>query len=82
MGKNLKYTPNSFTVLAHGNVGYFRDVQNGNKVEGAAGEIRNTKMFDNRFKDYKEWNEGKIKKGFSLILYACITVTSSCVTSI
>ncbi|UQB68882.1 SpvB/TcaC N-terminal domain-containing protein [Epilithonimonas zeae] len=72
-GQKMQYVPNSFTIIAHGNVGYMRDVKQGKKVEGEAGQIRNTKMFDARFNSYKEWNEGKNKKGFNLILYSCNT---------
>ena len=76
-GKSIQNLSNTFQVLAHGAFtsegSYMRNVVNGNFVAGEAGKIKNADSFDKAFSGCAEWNTGKDKQGFSVILYACNT---------
>jgi hypothetical protein len=72
-GKKIPTVSNSFQVLAHGNSLYMRNVQNGEKVTGEAGQINSAERFDQAFSNNKEWQNGKNTKGFNVILYSCNT---------
>ncbi len=69
-GKKIPTVSNSFQVLAHGNSLYMRNVQNGEKVTGEAGQINSAERFDQAFSNNKEWQNGKNTKGFNVILYS------------
>jgi RHS repeat-associated protein len=76
-GKLIPTLPNTFQVLAHGafgnNKSYMRNVVDGKKVEGEAGQIKDADSFDNAFSGNEEWNVGKNTNGFNVILYSCNT---------
>jgi RHS repeat-associated protein len=67
--QNLPHIPNSFQVVGHGNPMGIRNVVDGKR----AGRLENAKSFNNAFKNNEEWNKGKERPGFTLILYSCNT---------
>jgi hypothetical protein len=71
-GSKVKSVSNSLQILAHGNPKYMRNVDDkGSKIVGEKGQINSAVRFNERFKDNKEWQTGKTRKGFKVILYSC-----------
>ncbi|MFA7688215.1 MAG: RHS repeat-associated core domain-containing protein [Moheibacter sp.] len=65
---NVPQMKNSLQVNAHGNPNLMWNFdKNGKRLSDINGPI----TFNKRFENNKEWQTGKTKKGFNLVLYSC-----------